>query len=113
MAGRGHWRRPFKHTDWELVVGAVMIVASGVYAFFACRGAHDRRGLARDVGQATKTAIIASYSFAVYWIAMPGSVATADWNWPSVVPVMLAFLTVLFLPQLAQSLKIEPITTRP
>jgi hypothetical protein len=97
----------FENTLQEAVVGGILLIATGVLGFLTSLGAHKRRS-APSAQKAVCTGLVASFAFGVYWMAMPGSLATADLNLAPVFPALLLGLTLIFLPMVARALKIEP-----
>lgn len=102
----------FEDMRIEAIVGGVLLVSSGVLGFLASHGAHTRRPLDAAKTERRKKAIstgcVAAVAFAIYWMAMPGSLFTADLGWPPVFPALLLGLTLVFLPLVARALGIEP-----
>lgn len=101
----------FEHSNLELSIGGLMTVSSGVFAGWSSLSAHKRRGRRGAGGKAVKTGFVAAFAFFIYWMAMPGSIATDEWKLPGLLAALIALVVALFLPLMAQALKIEPITT--
>lgn len=97
----------FDDTTVEATVGGILILLTGVLGYFSSVGAHNRREIT-DRRKAVSTGVVAAIAFAIYWMSMPGSLATADFDLHPVFPALLLGLSLIFLPMVARALGIEP-----
>jgi hypothetical protein len=97
----------FDDTTIEATVGGILLLFTGVLGYVSSLGAHNRREIA-DRRKAVSTGLVAAIAFGIYWMSMPGSLATADLNVHPVFPALLLGLSLIFLPMVARALKIEP-----
>lgn len=96
----------FNDTIAEVIVGGSLVLASGLVVFVASVEAHKRRGRS-DTPKAVKAGVVGAVAFFIYWMAVPGSIATDEWAWHPAIPLLLVGLALIFLPMLATLLKLD------
>lgn len=86
----------FNDTAKELVLAAVVALATMAYAAKTSVGAHKMRGLKTGAKKAVITALIALVAFGAWWFATPGSFAYDEQElgldpfWPAIVLAVVA-----------------------
>lgn len=96
----------FTDTVAELIVGGSLVLASGVVVFVSSLGAHKRRDTSNKP-KAVKAGVVGGVAFFIYWMAVPGSIATDEWAWHPAIPSLIVGLALIFLPMLASALELD------